>query len=315
MSVKPPLLNVIVTCSARKSRTPLPGLCTGDLTESSFESRLAAWVERLRSSDQEKRIPARNLYMGDHWSAVKALMQEGQEKCVRVWIASAGCGLVTPETALPPYAATFSKRHGDSVATSVREARLWWDGVNKGVSFGEEPRSISGVIGNNTKAGLLVVGSESYLLAMLSGLEEAREMLDNRKSLVVLCRRGVDMGALNDTKVETAASLSSMLGGSLTSLNARLARWLIQSCGTRLEATIARRAVEDLIGMASGSPVERRLRQDDISVQQFIRRSFQVDARTSCTAALAAFRKSGLAVEQSRFNRLFKQVLKEAQHG
>lgn len=310
-------LNVVVTCSSRKSAAPLDGLRIRDMKSRDFSLRVDQWIARLRSSKHEDRVQATSLYQGDHWAVVRRLIEEQAAKSapIRVWIASAGCGLISPQAFIPPYGATFSSNEPDSVAQNHRERGLWWEGLRH-LSFEPgAPRTLEDLVENSPESPLLVTGSPEYLTALSGDLERAVEKMKEPERLVILCRQGVRLGPLDEAQVHLNANLSSVVGGSLTSLNARMARWLIDGLGASLTRSTVREAVQKLYSRSKARLIQTRVKSTDQQISDFISDLLSRNSRTSGSAALAAFRESGMAAEQRRFQNLFRAARQEVSVG
>src|SRR5437867_843027 len=111
------VLNLVVTCTDRKTRSVPKACMLRDVHGRSIEERVERWIERLEDGSEET-LPAVDLYAGDHWSVARSLetvaVARGLE--ARVWIASAGYGLIPLRGLVRAYSATFSPGHADSVA-------------------------------------------------------------------------------------------------------------------------------------------------------------------------------------------------------
>ena len=306
-------LNVVVTCAARKSRSPLPGLAVRDIADHDFSSRLSQWVSRLERSRAEERIVASSLYQGDHWATVRRLLSDIDDanRSVKVWIASAGCGLLSPQTLIPPYAATFSPNEPDSVAENVVQRRLWWSGLGRMQFSTEGPRSLEALVKSSPESALLVAASPEYLSAISGDLEKAAAAMARTEALVVLCRAGVKLGALDHAKVYLGADLSVAVGGALTSLNARVARWLISHLQGSFDRGEVHQAIDELRSACKRRPSTVRTKSSDEQISKFARDLLANDREASGSAALASFRRAGMAAEQRRFQDLFKAAKRE----
>src|ERR1700741_944870 len=103
------ILNIIVSCTDRK-RLSVPlrlrARAIGDLP---LKQRFERWWDRL-SEPREQSVPAQDLYMGDHWQICRSLPAVAKAKGFRpkLWVTSAGYGLVGAEALLHPYSATFA---------------------------------------------------------------------------------------------------------------------------------------------------------------------------------------------------------------
>src|SRR5439155_924306 len=76
-------------------------------------------------------VPALDLYGGEHWQVARSLPAHGVEggREVKLWVSSAGYGLVPAEAPLRPYAATFSSAQADSVlrpGAPMSDLTVWW---------------------------------------------------------------------------------------------------------------------------------------------------------------------------------------------
>src|SRR5262245_47229972 len=109
-------VNVVVTCTNRKTRSVPSALRLRRLKGRNLEENAAAWISRL-VSHQAPGVPACELYSGDHWHVARSLVEEGlRSNCrVNIWVCSAGYGLVPLGAELRPYSATFTAENPDAV--------------------------------------------------------------------------------------------------------------------------------------------------------------------------------------------------------
>jgi hypothetical protein len=284
-----------------------------DMKPRDFSSRVDQWSARLRSYKHEDRVQASSLYQGDHWAVVRRLIEEQAAKSspIRVWIASAGCGLISTRAFIPPYGATFSSNEPDSVAQDCRERGLWWESLQHLSFEAGAPRTLEDLMDGAPDSSLLVTGSPEYLTALSGDMEKAVKKMKQPERLVILCRQGVHLGPLNAAQVHLNAGLSSVVGGSLTSLNARMARRVIDVLGVSLTRSTVREAVQELSSRSEVRLIETRAKSTDQQISDFISDLLLRDSRTSGSAALAAFRERGMAAEQRRFQNLFRTVRQE----
>src|SRR6266566_5996587 len=108
-------VNIIVTCTNRKTQNPARGYRLRDLREKGIATRARTWIEILRASESQTK--ASELYCGEYWSVVRSLPITARESGVvmRSWICSAGYGLISPESQIRAYSATFSPCERDCV--------------------------------------------------------------------------------------------------------------------------------------------------------------------------------------------------------
>ncbi|WP_239502152.1 hypothetical protein [Streptomyces qinglanensis] len=272
-----------------------------------MKQRSGNWQERLRSATARggHSLPSlRELYRGDHWARSRRLVAAASDAGyqAQLWVASAGLGLqpVEPEAQRAPvYAATFSTRHADAVATSTAENAQWWGHLQEGT--GQVTLQELGQRGP-----VLMVLSEVYASAM----EEELLALGKQGSEALLIGGVREVPGVH--RVRSDAGLSHALGGTLTSLNARMAAsWLEHSRDHALTSPEAQKAW-NAWSTATTKPVQyNREPMSDDDVIAFIGRETAKVPDISRTRLLRALRDSGRACEQSRFASLYKRTTGE----
>src|SRR5271166_4680460 len=99
-------VNLFVTCAMTKRLAIPRDLMMRHVDGRSLEERFSKWVTNLRA-ERSARTRALDLYSAQHWSVVKSIADSPTAAHVRIWIVSAGHGLISPETNVPSYASTF----------------------------------------------------------------------------------------------------------------------------------------------------------------------------------------------------------------
>ena len=117
------------------------------------------WIDRLRT-DRNSQTAASDLYCGEYWSVVRSLPSAAGEFGVtpRIWICSAGYGLISPQSRICSYGATFSPYERDSVTRGFDAdarriaARKWWRRISRwsGPS-GSKLRSLTAIARNTRR--------------------------------------------------------------------------------------------------------------------------------------------------------------------
>lgn len=320
----PRAINLVVTCAKKKLRPVREPLQLRSVTRSvSTESRAIQWLERLRKASGEIVSPL-TLYGGDHWSVVRELGTKSLfgNNDIRIWVCSAGYGLIPIESRIHPYSATFSLGHPDSVAldqgsdANSTHATWWkslseWEGPNPG-----SPRTVADLAGHFPDDLLLVVMSETYLSAAAADLRAAVQHPAHRPDrFAILCSGVREFGSLSPYLLPSDARLQSKVGGALASLNIRVARHLIDT------ATPGERSQKKLRALLAAwlDDQPERIRYDrvpmsDEEVRREIRRALKADPGVRPTPLLRRLRDSGRACEHSRFVRLFHETARPT-HG
>jgi hypothetical protein len=249
------------------------------------------------------------LYKGDHWSVVQSIASSRGSLKVNVWIASAGYGLISARSRVVAYAATLASGHADSVALSSEERRLWWASLttSPALVLPLEPRSLRQLASTYSSSPLIIAASPEYIDAMADDILAASAQLDSPNLLSVLCRAGGAPMELESFAVTLSASFASELGGALTSLNARVIRWLVTFGTAELNRSTVKRYVGQLAERCTARVIPKRSRMSDAEIVLVIKREQKTQHR-SRSALLRVLRERGYAVEQSRFGKIYNEV-------
>ena len=313
-------IRLIVTCTDRKTLAApderLMRNVPGDP-----DARWAEWSERITpsatASAPAPARPARNLYSGEHWSVVDSIEPTIGPWNVELWIASAGLGLIPASAEVQAYGATFSSGAADSITRGVpaEERRdynsAWWS------ALANRSGSITELARRNPKAPVVFAGSPAYLNPLAQDLETAATELTGGTSMFIVTSGGNSIPGAVMLRVEDRLATPEGLGGSLVSVNARLARWLVQSAEEHsFNAIQVQNSLAVLLESCPDRPKFDRERVDVNDVKQYIRSEFQLAATEqrqvlSHSSLLRQFRDSGKACEQKKFGALYKEVANE----
>ena len=309
------IANVVVTCTKSKT-VPVPvSLKLRAVKRGAVEERASFWHERLKKSSAE-RTKVEAIYKGDHWSAAKDICNlDGGEK-YKVWVCSAGFGLLSLEDKVPSYSATFSGSHPDSVVAkskvSDRRSGLadWWDALCGWPKSSLRPkRSIRDLASASPNVPLVVVGSDEYLFAMQRDLKAALARLDSPNLLSIFSAGCKQLEGLDRNLIPYDARMQSYVGGALRSLNMRVARWVLGECGRSkpTKKVLQKKVSEQLKNQPTFAMPVRKSISDD-AVRKFILRELNRDALACHSPLLRKLREQNKACEQKRFASLFHEV-------
>jgi len=317
-------LHVIVTCSDRKTRPVELGRSVRSLRGKRLDVRIAEWKRALQGMRRGDPVRAAELYSGDQWSVAKSIPGFGDTETgqVRLWICSAGYGLLSTETVVQPYNATFTTGHLDSVVSSdAFDSGEWWRRLAKWTPRGHNgPRSLQALaeqLAATRNSFMLVAVSEPYLRAIASDLRDAMDVRGMRKRIGIISVGGKsllrdsihqDYASLAEAFIPADARLKRKVGGAMQSVNVRLARYAVASRSEWYpeRAELVRRfAVLSSATPEMHVPRRERLTDDEISVQ--IGRIRRQCADATASSALRTLRDRGLACEQHRFSTLFRE--------
>lgn len=304
----PPAVHIVVTCTNRKQVSVPDHLRLGNLRGRSQRERFAVWTRRLTTD--EPTIPARDLYGGEHWRIATNLPALAG-RSAQLSVCSAGYGLVSVDTMLNPYAATFSTGTSDSVGSGQSELREWWQRLADwpGPRVGA-PRSFVELAKLDPQASIVAVMSEAYLRACAQDLVQAAAHLSDPDGFAVIGppRPGT---ALEELLVPVTARLRPVVGGSLHALHARAASYLLSEVE---QGVVSRKRLRETARSATeAAPVDASRRSpgarlSDEEVREFIRQRVAA-GQPSATVLLRGLRQAGMSCEQSRFKRLYEETV------
>lgn len=293
-------LTLVVTCTDRKATAPEVALHARSLPAATVQERATLWKERVKNASHTHSLA--DLYRGDHWTQARQLRDAATTAGFEadLWVASAGLGLQPVSASAPSYAATFSTRHADSVATTTGGNAQWWGHLQEGTG----------------RATLQELGKTGPVLMALSEVY-AKAMETDIRALAAVASEALIFGGVDEIagvqRVPADAGLRRALGGTLTSLNVRMAAsWLRHCQDGSLTSTATSGSWEKWA--ASESRPERHNRQPttDDEVVTFIRQQTASQPGISRTRLLRLLRDEGRACEQSRFADLYIKTMGES---
>lgn len=309
-------IHVVVTCTQSKRGDPSDGALMRNLPEQGdTRDRCRTWVKRLDGLSSRP-IVVRDLYAGGHWSVARGLDQLRPPGAVRLWVISAGYGLLTPDDQVQAYGASFSAGV-DSVVRSGSDLPLWWEELAshqpKGV--GNHPRTLRDIVDGDRDSSLLVVGSPPYLKAVQEDLVAAISALRDSDRAAVVSSGGRDrLPRLDANLLDVDARLQSIVGGAMPALNVRIARDLLERDARRrdsngLSLSWAQQTYGRLQAELEEFRYPERKKLSDRDVLTFIASEVRRDHSSTKTGLLRKLRESGQACEQSRFATLFNRTV------
>lgn len=311
-------INIVVTCTSRKTRVPLARFHLREVRGRSIEERAQKWIDRL-SVNGEADIPALHLYSGEYWSVARSLPSVARDAGItaRIWICSAGYGLISPQSEVCSYSATFSPYERDSVTRGFDSdskkvaAQQWWHTLARWSGpKGTELRSITAIARRYPRVPLLVVASSDYLHAVDQDLIGAAALLANSSLLLIASAGMRTFGKLTDHLLPGDARLQSCLGGTRGTLNIRIAKRLLQYMG-RGSICLEHQKSQLRQLLRRQPPIQQYSRQaiTDSQIKKFINSELMRSGIASRTVLLRKLRDGGRACEQSRFAGLYRDVV------
>jgi hypothetical protein len=308
-----PLVQIVASCTDRKLLLVPTDLRMRTVRARRPDDLFKAWWDALDGHDS-RTVPAIDLYAGHHWAVVRDLTRTARAAGVdaRLWVTSAGYGLVPEDAPLHAYAATFTPDHPDAVTERGDDAaRRWWHALGRRPGPNRAaPRTLSDLVAVSPGTKLLVVASPRYLHAMADDLLEATSALRDRDDLIIVSGSpGPAHEELRGNWIPSVASLRADVRGTTHSLQGRIARRILEEAPRYgLGASAIRARFVELARNAPPPPQYERAPQDDEAVRRFVAKELRNNPAATHTRLLRILRDSGRACEQARFKQLFLQV-------
>lgn len=320
-------LDVVVTCTDRKSAPPDASMQARNLTSGrSGDLDISEWRRRLQAAAGSA-VPARNLYQGETWSAALELEEAARaargRNNVRLWVLSAGYGLIQADAPVAPYGATFTASSPDFVggaaagAEGTERAQRWWQALCRSAA---EPFALRD-LARSVAGDLLLVLSEAYLRACRPDVTQA--VAANERALVLTPAAGQSLRIQHaappfDARLLTTAedrrrgTARPIARGTRMSLNVRVARLLVERFEEGpIDRAAAHRYLNELT--EAQEPLQRYegATKDDLEVRRFLAEALRSSPGATKSRLLREFRDGGNSCEQKRFGRLFDDVAAE----
>ena len=290
-------LTIVVPCTDRKTLPVDPSLTVRNLPAGTAPERAATWARRAQGA-RRVRVPVRDLYRGESWTASAMLTAKATELGYRpdVVVTSAGMGLLRLSDLVPAYGATFARRQADTVAPTAEGARDWWHRINRSLGRPSLAEVASPLV--------LVVLSETYSSALIEDLATLGQAKPGR---VLMFGGSEDIDGV--FRVPVDGGLRAHLGGTMNGLALRMAaEWLQHD-------THGEFASQRLLMNWNRFAGRRRVVEDfgrtplsDEDVTLMIKEYLQAQPNLSRSRALRQFRDAGYACEYKRFMGLFERV-------
>lgn len=320
-------LNIVATCTDRKRGEIPDDLRLREIPDGAADARAWSWWRRLERAALN-RVEASHVYVGENWRLVQELAAQAQTAgwMVRLWITSAGYGLLSDKTPITPYSCTFADTSEDQVARGqpsghrLRYNQQWWTALTGFRAKHEAaPVSLAALAEDDPKATMLVLASPDYVRATYADLAAAAERLRRPEQLSIITSGSGWSGDLLDQNVLSIDDRTRVaLGGTMQGLHARAARELLRQPSVLREPFTAadlRARYDAMVGETPRPERPNRTTMTDEEVVAFLRTELAQNPKAGWTLLLRTLRNSGRACEQKRFRRLHAETAAAVQAG
>ncbi|HEY4258779.1 MAG TPA: hypothetical protein VGM98_01410 [Schlesneria sp.] len=262
-------------------------------------------------------MQASRLYAGEQWQISRSLTEIAAQRQLhaRLWVVSAGYGLVRADESLKPYSATFSRSHPDSILSLPKEPQAtllqrWWKALSSWRPIDSGPRSIAEIADKFPDVPLLIVASSTYLSALSDDIIDARNALSDEDLMTIISAGTTTLGSLTGNLLPCDARLQAALGGSLMSLNARIARRVLANSNrTPLSFRELARIYKRLLSTQPAIQQYDRKSLTNTQVEKYILKKLSGNPEMRASPMLRQLRDEGFACEQKRFDSLYRKVV------
>ena len=304
------MLMLVTLCTNRKKRSAPPILQARNLPIGSQERVFAEWRRRILSCTE--RQPAMATYCGRGFT--EALLA-ARVTTQPLWIISAGLGLITAKDVIPAYDLTLNSASPSSIRSRTLplsfHPEFWWQQLNQ---LYTPTRSLARLVQENPHLIVVVTLSSAYIQLVTSDLASLPPVARDRVRLVgPVTYQGLSpvlqpLWMPYDARFDGPNSPNP---GTRADFPQRVARHFVEQIAVRDPvATPAQHRVwvNEALATLLPASIPRRQPLDDDAILTLIARCWD-RAGGSAARMLRWLRdEEGVACEQGRLARLFKQI-------
>lgn len=295
-----PIGVVVTTCSLRKTLRPTSDATAATLCAGHQKKVETAWLNRV--GNLSTHLPAMEFYAGRGFGLAAEAARLADAK---LYILSAGLGLVPARRRIPVYGLTVTEGHEDSVPEKVSgefDAAGWFSRMLS------SPHSDQWADAAKSGSGRILIALSRPYAAMVGGsLSALPTRTLTRLRIFGASLESVLPASLHPTIVPYDERLNSILPGTRSDFSQRAMFHFVRSIAIKSspdrEADFA--AVFAALGRLRFPHRPRRPRRTDDEIVSLI--SGRLRSESGSAKMLAALRNDeGIACEQSRFRRLYR---------
>ncbi len=301
-------IHLITNCTSRKRHSSNDKkYCFSDFIN---KNRIEEdWINTMQS--QNRKTKAINKYMGEHWSIVKEL----SKTCSQVSIVSAGYGLISSETLIHSYDATFSANKVNSVGQIYNTSCLYSNNLRWWRKISQPHNSCSSTLENlylNKNQFFIISLSPVYLKVLEPEILELKKknIINNNNTRIISSNVKID-NSIKSIYLKSSEDFCKILGGSRISLNIRLAKSLLQNIDSNYDLTNQiDENFKNIINLSIPAKKYKRKKLQDDELKELICNEISElnGKKVTSSGVLRRLRDKGYACEQKRFSTHFKNV-------
>ena len=300
------MINVLVSCTNKKSSPPLASLHLENYGSIPPENVQQRWKENLASAAPSKK--ACDLYQGKWYTVLR--QDKYSSLNIQTHIISAGLGFLSSQTLIPSYSCTFTKNSIDSIPKAEEKgvAQQWWESLGGLEDFKKQ-------FAKQHNPLLICALPNSYLQPIQQALKWFVSHFSST-NLIILCS-GKHQGRypqLKQSWISLEHRMSNEIGGSFGNLSVYALCWLLEQAETETDISLpfAKTVFANLSKKVANQPSKLTPGKKQTEQQVLTWLHSELTAKSlpsSATAALREFRKQGFGFEEKRFRKLYKSAI------
>jgi queuine/archaeosine tRNA-ribosyltransferase len=319
--------HLIVTCVSQKKVKKTHSIIDSSIKPGTILDVFDQWNETLKNSKLKSR-KAIDLYKGSLWDSYKDAwgIVNSREKDAKLWILSAGYGLISSEDRILPYDITFQENrngipsiqakiiNGNNDVSRRNIIQGWWDLLS--TSSERNPSSLKTLIGQSSSDDyFLIVLGKDYLHAIFEDLQMAIKTSKTPNQIAVISNNVDDPLAkrLGSNWLYADSRFVNLNGANNTVVNAKIAKELLWFTYHEKKGTSwwSHKNFNSYLKQLSSTLPEAnrpvRPPRTDEQVKSFIRNSLAI-GNAPFSKLHRSYRDSGQACEYNRFKNLYSEV-------
>lgn len=288
------MIHIILTCTSQKTLSTPNDLKFRNMVGLTQEDLFKKWVSAIES--YPIKIPAIQLY----GKTLQDFYETIDRTKIHLWIASAGMGLISPDTLIPPYDITFNYRWEDGVRRGF-DPKLaeqnWW-----GLLCGYRGLSITDLAQQNSNDTFIFTTSESYYPALINDICAA----SNECIHSLFLSRWLGGGKFNGLLMPSDKRIVALIDSTEYNMASKYALFCIEQHFGGLDWIDIKRLVEQHLDTIPLIPRVKKPREkiEDIKVIEYINNNL-----TKSVAQITnLIRDDGYSCGSDRFNKIARQI-------
>ena len=301
------MIYLISSCTNSKKNTAHPTLKISNLsTKWPLHRAIDQWLENITNSNPE--VTALDLYKGASWqSTLETYRLLSSHIETKLFVASAGYGLIKAEKKITSYDSTFAANTENSISrfhntSSDHSNTVWWDAINK-ITINDFSKDST----------FFIILPYEYLLATQNFIKSLIEKFENKVLIFTANQKSVPC-FMNPYLIQFDTRFNTFQKGTASSLLQRAVQWVSKEIIEKnipLTRDAIQKHIDKTLSKHEKFEMPKREKIDESSIREKIVKMIESGQVNSASQGLRLFRQNGFACEQKRFGKLFREIKSE----